>query len=79
MILGWKDDVLVAEDSDRETVLFSVLPNGNLEIRGGGFDKKYTKSMERLGLPRNGDRPRVCKLGSVETAREIAEMVANLI
>jgi len=65
---AWVDNVLVAPDGS----LFTVFPDGTLEIRGKGWERR------RRGDPPMADRPRVCKLDNEPRARRIAEMVVEM-
>lgn len=52
--------------------LFTVFPDGTLEIRGPGWDGR-----KRKGDTEMTDRPRVCKLDSEEEARRIVELIVS--
>ena len=63
----WVDNCLV---SGRD--IFTVLPDGTLEIRGPGWEGR-----KRKGDTPNTDRPRLCKFSSVEEAKRMADIIAN--
>lgn len=67
--MPWVDNIFVAPDRS----MFTVRPNGDVEIRGPGWDMK-----KRRGDTPMTDRPRLCKLGSVERARRIVEMIVDI-
>lgn len=61
----WIENVCIAGRD-----LFTVFPDGTLEIRGPGWDHK-----RRKGDTDMTDRPRICKLGTEERARKIVELI----
>ena len=64
----WLDNSLISGKS-----IFTVLPDGTLEIRGPGWEHR-----KRKGDTINTDRPRICHLGSEEAAKRMAEILANM-
>jgi hypothetical protein len=65
----WVDNVLVCGDGTMITQLGSVL-----EIRGDQWEGRKRKGDTPLT-----DRPRVCRLGSDDQARNVAELIDDLI
>lgn len=68
MCFSWYDNILVNGKD-----LYTVLPDGTLEIRGPGWDRR-----RRRGDTPMTDRSRVCRCGSPEKAKRIAELVVQL-
>jgi len=66
--MTWIDNTLVSPARS----LFTVFPDGRLEIRGDGWDRR------RRGDPPLADRPRVCRLDNEAQARRVAEMVVEM-
>ncbi len=64
----WIDNVLVAPNGD----LYTVLPNGTLEIRGKGWGRSNKKNPGR-------DVVRVCPIGNVNSARQVAEYIVRFL
>ncbi len=65
----WIDNVLATDRGD----LFTVLPDGTLEIRGKCWDRR-----RRKGESPDSDRPRVCRFENEMQARKVAELVAEI-
>lgn len=64
----WLDNVFVSFRRD----MFTVLPDGKLEIRGNGWTKW------KKGDHRGTDRVRVCRLANEQQARRIVELIAKM-
>jgi hypothetical protein len=76
----WVEDTFVTFERD----LFTVTPEGNLELRGNGWGPtrrghgpKVERRKKRTG--EFSDEVRVCKFGSVKRARRMAEVLAKLL
>jgi hypothetical protein len=70
--MPWLDNTFVAPDRS----IFNVLPNGDVEVSGPGWIRR--RKNEPPWSAGGPDRCRLLKLGSVERARRIVEMVNEI-